>query len=110
VLRWDMRRCPSRLYLLDNDIAFDADFCDHCIHWINPELSKAGIEVVEHEHNHQGQCWGEMRVAGKPYQTMGLAADIRRDAGWETGPIDRFRKGIKLPVLPNADVGRPAKD
>lgn len=99
VLRWDMRRCPSRQYLFDNNIAYDPDFCDHCVHWIDPELRKAGMEVVEHEHNHQGQCWGEMRVSDKPYQTLALPSDVRRDPRWATGTIDRFKGTVKLPVL-----------
>src|SRR4051812_28330701 len=61
VLRWDMRRCPSKGLLINEDLAADEDYCDHCMGWMIPLLSQIGVEVAAHEHNHFGQCWGEMR-------------------------------------------------
>jgi hypothetical protein len=90
ILRWDMRQCPSKGFLLDNDLHADEDYCDHCIGWIAPLLAKHGLEFAGHEHNHRGQCWGEMRVRGKPYQPLELPGDIRNDARWRHGFIDRF--------------------
>lgn len=93
VLRWDMRNCPSKGFLLQNDLNADADYCDHCIGWIAPVLAKAGIEVAAHEHNHRGQCWAEMRVCGKAHATLDLSCDIRKDARWQEGFIDTFKDG-----------------
>ena len=96
VLRWDMRRCPSKGYLLANNLNAGEDYCDHCMGWIVPLLAKAGIQVAAHEHNHCGQCWAEMRVNGKPYQTLAdQAPDIRRDPRWLAGYLDRWTDGIK---------------
>jgi hypothetical protein len=67
VLRWDMRDCPSKGFLIDNDLSADEDYCDHCMGWIAPTLAGVGMEVARHEHNHRGQCWAEMRLAGNAY-------------------------------------------
>ena len=93
VLRWDMRNCPSKGFLLENDLNADEDYCDHCIGWISPLLAKAGIEVTAHEHNHCGQCWAEMRIGGKLYAPLDLPCDIHKGARWRHGFIDRFENG-----------------
>ena len=62
VLRWDMRRCPSKGFLIETDRNADEDYCDHCAGWVIPLLEQVGAEVVVHEHNHCGQCWGVMRM------------------------------------------------
>jgi hypothetical protein len=31
--------------------------------WVGPMMREAGF-VIDHEHNHGGQCWWEMRRAG----------------------------------------------
>ena len=93
VLRWDMRRCPSKGFLLEHDLNADEDYCDHCIGWIAPLLAKAGIEVAAHEHNHRGQCWAELRVRGKAYAPLKVACDIRDDARWRQGYVDSFIDG-----------------
>jgi hypothetical protein len=99
VLRWDMRQCPSKGFLLDNDLNADEDYCDHCMGWIVPLLDRAGIEMVAHEHNHCGQCWAEMRVRGKPYESLaGRAGDIQLDPRWQRGFVDRWRAGTKQPL------------
>jgi hypothetical protein len=98
VLRWDMRQCPSKGFLLQNDLNADEDYCDHCMGWMVPLLAKVGVEVAAHEHNHCGQCWGEMRVKGKPYQALELPIDIRQDPRWNRGYLDRFRDDAKLPA------------
>jgi hypothetical protein len=61
VLRLDMRECPSKGFLLDNDLNADEDYCDHCMGWIGPALQQIGVEVAAHEHNHCGQCWWEIQ-------------------------------------------------
>jgi len=60
VLRIDMHQCPSKGFLLRNHLAQHPDYCDHCMGWIGPLMKKAGF-VIDHEHNHCGQCWWEMR-------------------------------------------------
>ena len=34
VLRTDMRQCPSKGFLLGNDLVADEDYCDHCEGWM----------------------------------------------------------------------------
>ena len=102
VLRWDMRQCPSKGFLLNNDLNADEDYCDHCMGWIVPMLERAGIEVVAHEHNHCGQCWAEMRVRGKLYESLsGGPGDIRLDPRWQAGFVDRWSAGTKQPLQPD---------
>jgi hypothetical protein len=96
VLRWDMRACPSKGFLLDHDLHVDEDYCDHCIGWIAPLLRAAGIEVAVHEHNHRGQCWAEMRVKRKVYLPPSVTCDIRADERWRQGHVDRFVDGKRL--------------
>ena len=95
VLRWDMRRCPSKGHLLQRDLNAHSDYCDHCMGWIVPLLDRAGIEVAAHEHNHCGQCWAEMSVRGRPYQPARVEHDIRDDARWRHGYIDRWESGVR---------------
>jgi hypothetical protein len=99
LLRLDMRECPSKGFLLQNDLNADEDYCDHCIGWIGPALHQIGAEVVAHEHNHCGQCWWEMRMVGKDQPPVDVAVDIRRDARWQNGYLDRFSHHEKLPVV-----------
>jgi hypothetical protein len=49
VLRWDMRECPSKGFLVKNDLQADEDYCNHCMGWIIPMLEGIGAEIVEHE-------------------------------------------------------------
>jgi hypothetical protein len=109
VLAWNMYRCPSKGFLLDNDLNADEDYCDHCMGWIAPMLERIGMEMVGHEHNHCGQCWGEMAVRGRPHRSPELDDDIRRDPRWNRGYLDRWSHGRKLPILEevssSADVG-----
>jgi hypothetical protein len=100
VLRWDMRQCPSKGYLLDHDLNADEDYCDHCMGWIIPLLERAGIEVAVHEHNHCGQCFAELRVKGRAYRALNdRDCDIRRDPRWSAGYIDRWRDNRKQPAI-----------
>ena len=102
VLRWDMRQCPSKGFLLQNDLNRDEDYCDHCMGWEGPMLESLGIEIAGHEHNHSGQCWGELRVKGKAYESLDLAIDIRKDPRWKHGYVDRFAHHVKLALLESA--------
>jgi len=62
VFRIDMHDCPSKGFLLRNRLQQHPDYCDHCIGWIGPMLRRAGF-VIDHQHNHCGQCWWEIRHA-----------------------------------------------
>jgi hypothetical protein len=104
VLRWDMRKCPSKGFLLHNNRHADEDYCDHCIGWVKSALTTLGMEMAHHEHNHCGQCWGEMRVKGKPYHSLGLDCDIRKDPRWDAGHIDRFVDQDKAPLRPDVST------
>jgi hypothetical protein len=92
-LRWDMRQCPSKGFLIESDLNADEDYCDHCMGWIVPLLQRAGAEVAGHQHNHRGQCWGEMRIKGVPYTPLELADDIRNDPRWQHGYLHTFADG-----------------
>lgn len=99
-LRWDMRACPSKGFLLGNDLNADEDYCDHCMGWVMPLVEALGMEIVAHEHNHCGQCWGLMRVADRPCTEPELEGDIRRDPRWAGGYLDVWRSGKQLPLAP----------
>ena len=86
VFRIDFHDCPSRGFLLRNGIKHYGDYCDHCMGWTGPMMKETGF-VIDHEHNHCGQCWWEMRPAGTPGgpNPVGSVAgdkDVRRRADW----------------------------
>ena len=89
-LRLDMRECPSKGFLIKNDLNADEDYCDHCIGWIGPALEVLDAEVVAHEHNHCGQCWWHIAMKGQTSDPPQLDADIRNDSRWQRGYLDRF--------------------
>ena len=99
ILRWDMRKCPSKGFLLEHGLNACEDYCDHCMGWIIPLLKRVGGEVVAHEHNHCGQCWAEISMKGRGHESLDLPGDIRRSPDWHRGCIDRWRDGRKLPLL-----------
>jgi len=65
VFRIDFHQCPSRGFLLRNDLKNYSDYCDHCMGWTGPMMKECGFQI-DHEHNHRGQCWWEIRPAGTP--------------------------------------------
>ncbi len=93
VFRIDMHVCPSKGFLMRNDLKQYSDYCDHCIGWIGPLMKKAGF-VINHEHNHCGQCWWEMRRkddASSPELTG--PHDVRLRADWvEAEPLDHYHR------------------
>jgi hypothetical protein len=97
VFRIDMHECPSKGFLLRNGLEQYHDYCDHCIGWIGPMLRRAGF-VVDHQHNHCGQCWWEIRAAADatpPSKTGTLAGerDVRLHAGWnQPAPLDTYHR------------------
>ena len=92
VFRIDFHQCPSRGFLLRNDLKQYRDYCDHCMGWIGPMMQKAGF-VVDHEHNHRGQCWWEMRQKSDPMPpsiagTLSGENDVRLLPGWKSDVAD----------------------
>lgn len=107
VLRWDMRQCPSKGFLIRRDLNADEDYCDHCMGWTIPMLAKAGMEIIAHEHNHCGQCWAMVRQVDRPSQPLEVDGDIRHDPRWNQGYLDRWEGNERQPfdsgVCPGAD-------
>jgi len=93
--RMDMYACPSQGILKERGQEHFADYCEHCMGWIEPVLREAGF-VIHHEHNHNCMCWWEIvRAAGEtpalpPSEPGELAGedDIRLRPGWDTGRVD----------------------
>ena len=87
VLRIDMHECPSKGFLIRNGLAQHRDYCDHCMGWIGPLMKEAGF-VIDHEHNHCGRCWWEMRrkddatPPSAPGELSG-ADDVRLRTDWK---------------------------
>lgn len=100
LFRIDMTDCPSRGFLLKNSIGWSCDYCDHCIGWIGEVMKEAGF-VVDHQHNHRGQCWWEFRLradkrpASPPGQTDPVE-DVRNQPGWEDGTHHAFIKATSV--------------
>ena len=101
-LRLDMRECPSKGFLIKNDLNADEDYCDHCIGWIGPALEVLNAEVVAHEHNHCGQCWWHIAMKGQTSNPPQLDADIRKDPRWQRGYLDRFEHHQRSALINSA--------
>lgn len=98
VFRIDMHDCPSKSFLLRNGLRQYHDYCDHCMGWIGPLLKECGW-VVDHEHNHCGQCWWELRRADDltPPSELGKLSgehDVRQRADWRppNGTMDVYER------------------
>ncbi len=93
--RIDIHECPSKGFLLRNGLQQHHDYCDHCIGWTGPIMRDAGF-VIDHEHNHRGQCWWEFRAASPASvaaaDEQAVDFDVRRLAGWNPPgtTLDRF--------------------
>jgi hypothetical protein len=85
--RIDMFDCPSKGYLIKHRLEAYHDYCEHCMGWIKPLMDAAGF-IIDHEHNHLGQCYWEMhRVADRrekptPPPVRGLN-DVRNLDNWQ---------------------------
>jgi len=106
--RIDMHACPSKGFLLRNGLEQYPDYCDHCIGWIGPVMKHAGF-VIDHQHNHCGQCWWEMRReedATPPSAPGNFSGekDSRLLPGWAQPGTDSFQQATniddKLPPPP----------
>jgi len=96
--RIDMHDCPSKGFLLRNDLEQYCDYCDHCIGWIGPMIQDAGF-VIDHEHNHLGKCWWEFRAkenTAAPSESGTFAGDrdVRLADDWNQGQKDRFKRSV----------------
>lgn len=97
VFRIDMHECPSKGFLIRNGLQQYGDYCDHCMGWIGPMLKRAGF-VVDHQHNHCGQCWWEMRRKEDltpPSETGRLSGDqdVRLRPDWsQSVPPDTYHR------------------
>ena len=95
VFRIDMHDCPSKGFLIRNGLAQYRDYCDHCMGWIGPLMNEAGF-VVDHEHNHCGQCWWEMRRGDDPTPPSATGElsgghDVRLRGDWkQPAPPDSY--------------------
>lgn len=101
--RVDIHDCPSKGFLIRNGLQQHRDYCDHCIGWIGPLMRDAGF-VIDHEHNHRGQCWWEFRAATAA-ETNSTAPDpvtsvddVRQLAGWKPPGVelDRFNSATSV--------------
>lgn len=96
VFRIDMHECPSKGFLLRNGLEQYSDYCDHCMGWIGPLMQETGC-VIDHEHNHRGQCWWEIRPVSSESRTGAVgevsgARDVRLRADWPGARIDRYER------------------
>jgi len=87
--RIDMHQCPSKGFLIKNDLEQYSDYCDHCMGWIGPLMKRAGY-TIDHQHNHMGQCWWEIRKASDATPSSGPGelsgnSDIRLSPEWRPG-------------------------
>ncbi|MDD2709447.1 MAG: hypothetical protein PHV34_15785 [Verrucomicrobiae bacterium] len=113
VMRTDMRACPSMGFLTHNRLKQYHDYCDHCMGWVGPLMKRAGF-VIDHEHNHCGQCWFEIRrktdatPPSKPGQLAGRK-DVRLAKNWRpsTQRIDQYKRAT-LPQHKSRQAQGPA--
>ncbi|MBM3289628.1 MAG: hypothetical protein FJY92_05705 [Candidatus Hydrogenedentes bacterium] len=92
--RIDMHECPSKGFLIQNGLEAYHDYCAHCMGWIAPVAQRAGF-TIDHEHNHCGQCWWELRRAGTQ-RTDGAAQaagerNVDERADWNRGEHHVYR-------------------
>ncbi len=105
LLQINMTQCPSKGFLLDNDLNADEDYCNHCMGWIGPALEKVAARVAAHEHNHCGQCFWQIVPASSPPEVSLPQASIRKHPLWESGYLHRFEN--HAPVAEAAENSFP---
>ncbi|MFA6239942.1 MAG: hypothetical protein WC655_03390, partial [Candidatus Hydrogenedentales bacterium] len=95
VFRIDMHECPSKGFLIKNGLEAYHDYCAHCMGWIGPVAKQAGF-TIDHEHNHCGQCWWELRRPDTPPGTEAAqlkagesSVEVRSD--WTQGEHHIYR-------------------
>jgi len=93
--RIDMHECPSKGFLLEQGLAAHKDYCAHCMGWIGPVAQKSGF-TIDHEHNHLGKCWWELRKKGSGPDVEALRSkvgekNVERDPEWGKGEHHEYR-------------------
>lgn len=91
VFRIDMHACPSKGFLIHNGLVQYRDYCDHCMGWIGGMLKAAGY-VIDHQHNHAGQCWWEMRKQDDEAPSPTLDHDVTTLTNWQTAHMDSYHQ------------------
>jgi hypothetical protein len=87
--RIDMFDCPSKGQLVKRGLQAYHDYCEHCMGWIKAVMDEAGF-LIDHEHNHAGQCWWEMhRVAEWKDRTSPPPLRGANDV-WNQGTFDLY--------------------
>jgi hypothetical protein len=98
--RIDMYECPSKGSLIQIGQEEYHDYCQHCMGWIKPIMDQAGF-VIDHEHNHHGQCWWEMRAANQAGEDseppVRDAGDVRLRENWQQAQHDRWLGSRPIP-------------
>jgi hypothetical protein len=87
VFRIDMHDCPSKGFLIRNSLEQYHDYCNHCIGWIGPLLKRGGFGV-DHQPNHCGQWWWEIRKEADDTEVsspgqLGGKEDVRLREDWQ---------------------------
>jgi hypothetical protein len=90
--RIDMFACPSKGHLIQRGLAAYHDYCEHCMGWVKPMMDDAGF-IIDHEHNHAGQCYWEMhraddRLPGPPPDRG--PHDVRNLPNWQQAEHHRY--------------------
>ncbi len=103
--RMDMHDCPSKGFLMRNELEQHADYCDHCMGWIGPLMKEAGFSI-DHQHNHRGQCWWVFSADGEDPPSVALESDendVRRRKDWDDDntPVDTFFRANGIPDKKN---------
>jgi len=85
--RIDMYACPSLGLLLRIGQQAYHDYCQHCMGWIQPIMDRCGF-LIDHEHNHAGQCWWEMYPVNDARDVLDAPPirddrDVRLCPGWQ---------------------------
>jgi hypothetical protein len=86
--RIDMHDCPSKGFLIRNNLEQYRDYCDHCMGWIGPLMKRAGF-IIDHQHDHRGKCWWQVRHIHDKHQvsnpgTLAGKKDVRLCSDWQT--------------------------
>lgn len=95
VFRIDMHDCPSKGFLIRNGLGAYRDYCAHCMGWIGPVAEQAGF-TIDHEHNHCGKCWWELRkkeTTPDPDSARAAAGErnVELHPDWPRGEHHRYR-------------------
>ncbi|MBM4456345.1 MAG: hypothetical protein FJ011_01060 [Chloroflexi bacterium] len=103
--RIDMFVCPSKGDLIQRGLAAYHDYCEHCMGWVKPMMDDAGF-VIDHEHNHAGQCYWEMRrpasrLPGPPADRG--PHDVRNLPHWRQAEHHRYVHSESTTPEPDAD-------